>query len=399
MQAPIISREQQVIFQNYRRLPIIADYAQGCYIYDMDGRKYLDFLSGIAVNALGHSHPRVVQAVAEQAGRYMHLSNFFYQEPQIRLAELICAASGYDRVFYSNSGAESFEGAIKIARRWGSSRGKNQMIAFKGGFHGRTYGSLSLMDKPIYKQDMGPFLENMQVIPFNDIQALRQAVNEYTCAVALEYLQGEGGITLADPDFVNALEELREQYSFLIIADEVQAGVGRTGKFFCFEHYMVKPDIIVMAKGVGGGLPLGAILTTNEHAALIEKGMHGTTYGGNALACAAGIIVMEELHNGIQKNAHETGCYLRQRLIEIQQEFPTMISEIRGCGMMQGVLLTFDAQILVQALLRHSVIANATAEKVLRILPPLIAGRSETDEFINALRLSLNEIAQAEQKA
>lgn len=214
MSTDIISREHEVLFQNYRRLPIELDYGKGSYLYDTSGKKYLDFLSGIAVNALGHSHPKLVDAVVKQAQKSMHVSNFFYQESQVRLAELICELGSYQRVFFSNSGAESFEGAIKIARLWGSKHNKTDIYAFHGGFHGRTYGSLSLMDKAIYRDGMGPFLPNMHVLPFNDIDALHSAINEHTCAVALEFLQGEGGIIHAEPEFINALESLKEQYNF-----------------------------------------------------------------------------------------------------------------------------------------------------------------------------------------
>jgi predicted acetylornithine/succinylornithine family transaminase len=392
MNDSLIEREQQVMFQNYRRLPIEIDKAIGAEIFDVSGKRYLDFLSGIAVNALGHSHPRIIKAIKDQAEKYLHVSNFFYQEPQIRLAELITEKSGYNRIFFSNSGAESFEGAIKLARLWGHEYGKDQMIGFSGGFHGRTYGSLSLMDKPLYKENMGPFLPNMSVIPFNDIDALRTSVNEQTCAVALEFLQGEGGITHANPEFVNALLELKEQFNFLIIADEVQAGMGRTGSLFFFDKYLIKPEIIVMAKGIGGGLPLGAILTTNDLAKLVNKGRHGTTYGGNSLACAAGIVVMEELYAGVMKNAREMGCHLKDILHDIMLEFPDYISEIRGCGCMQGVVLSFESPQLVEELLKNGIIANATSMNVLRLLPPLTITKPEIDEFGQALRQSLQTL-------
>ncbi|MFM6955152.1 MAG: aspartate aminotransferase family protein [Ignavibacteria bacterium] len=392
MNTTLIEREQEVMFQNYRRLPIEIERAIGSEIFDTSGKRYLDFLSGIAVNALGHSHPRIIKAIKEQAEKYLHVSNFFYQEPQVRLAELITEKSGYDRVFFSNSGAESFEGAIKIARLWGHEHGKSHMIGFTGGFHGRTYGSLSLMDKPLYKENLGPFLPNMSVIPFNDIDSLKQVVNNDTCAIALEFLQGEGGITHADPAFVTELMNLKEQYNFLIIADEVQSGVGRTGSFFFFDKYLIKPDIIVMAKGIGGGLPLGAIVTNDDLAKLIDKGRHGTTYGGNSLACVAGVVVMEELYNGVMNNAREMGCYLKETLHAIMEEFPAYITEIRGCGCMQGVVLTCEAAPLVQELLLHGIIANATALNVLRLLPPLTITKAEIDEFGEALRQSLQTL-------
>ncbi|MFN4766980.1 MAG: aspartate aminotransferase family protein [Ignavibacteria bacterium] len=393
MKDTLIEREHEVMFQNYRRLPIEIERAIGTEIFDTSGKRYLDFLSGIAVNALGHSHPRIIKAIQQQAEQYLHVSNFFYQEPQIRLSELIKEKSGMDRVYFSNSGAESFEGAIKLARLWGNEHGKHHMIAFEGGFHGRTYGALSLMNKPLYKDGMGPFLPNMSVIPFNDVEALTQSVNQDTCAVALEFLQGEGGITHAEPAFITALMNLKEQFNFLLIADEVQSGVGRTGSLFFFDKYLIKPDIIVMAKGIGGGLPLGAIVTTNDLAKLVDKGRHGTTYGGNSLACAAGIVVMEELYAGVMANAREMGCYLKDTLHAVKDEFPDLVKEIRGCGCMQGAVLSFESAILVEELLKNGIIANSTAVKVLRVLPPLTISKKDVDEFGEKLRTSLQNLA------
>lgn len=391
--AALIVRENESLFQTYRRLPIVVDRASGCYIYDIEGRRYLDFLSGIAVNALGHGHPRIIDAVTEQTNRYMHLSNFFYQEPQIRLAELLKKASGYERVFFSNSGAESFEGAIKLARLWGTEHGKTDIIAFSGGFHGRTYGSLSLMDKPLYKNGMGPFLPNMSVIPFNDVTAIRAAVTERVCGVALEFLQGEGGIISASDEFVKTLEELREKYGFLIVADEVQAGVGRTGTFFGFERFGIRPDIVTSAKGLGGGLPLGAILTDNSIASLLQRGMHGTTYGGNAVACAAGAAVVGEVTSGLMDNVREQGLYLRECLLDTASEFPQIVKDVRGQGFMQGMALNSEAPDFVELMLKRGVVSNVTAGSVIRVLPPLIAGKKEIDEFIDALRNVLAEKA------
>ncbi len=384
--ASLINREHESLFQTYRRLPIAAAKADGCYIYDAEGRRYLDFLSGIAVNALGHSHPRIVSAVQEQTSKYMHLSNFFYQEPQICLAELLKKASGYERVFFSNSGTESFEGAIKLARLWGSSRGKIEMIAFSGAFHGRTYGALSLMNKPLYKEGMGPFLPNMRTIPYNDVSALENTVSELTCAVAMEFLQGEGGIISASAEFITSLKKLREKFGFLIIADEVQTGIGRTGTFFSFEHFDMRPDIVTSAKGLGGGLPLGAILTSESIASLMQRGMHGTTYGGNALACAAGVVVLEEVLNGLLEHVRTQGQYLSNQLKILANDFPKIIKEIRGLGFMQGIALTAEMPDFLDIMLAKGIVSNITAGSVVRVLPPLIAGKQEIDEFIEALR-------------
>jgi acetylornithine/N-succinyldiaminopimelate aminotransferase len=381
----LTEREHDVIFQTYSRLPIEIASASGCRITATDGTVYLDFLGGIAVNALGHSHPHVVQNVIDQAQRYMHVSNFFYQEPQIRLAELLREASGYPRVFFTNSGAEATDGAMKMARRYGSKAGRYDIVGFTGGFHGRTYGALSIMDKPLYKEGMGPFLPNTLVLPYNDVDALLSRVDASTCAIMLEFVQGEGGLREATPEFVEALAQLQRDHGVLIIADEVQAGIGRTGTFFAFERYGIKPDIVICAKAMGGGLPLGAILATEEAAALFDRGMHGTTYGGNAVACAAGIAVLEEVRGGLMDHVQRVGSYLNTRLQELQREHPAHVQEIRGRGCMQGIVLTSDAAPVVRALLERDVIANATAGTVIRLVPPYIITETDVDEFVAAL--------------
>ena len=384
--AALMEREHSVVFQTYRRIPVAIDHAEGARITDVDGRSYLDMLGGIAVNALGHSHPRIIDAVEKQIRRYMHVSNVFYQEPQVRLAEQLSSASGYPRVFFANSGAEATDGALKLARRFGSARGCYDVIGFTGGFHGRTYAALSLMDKPLYKDGMGPFLPNTLVRPFNDVDALESRVDENTCAVMIEFLQGEGGIQSATQEFVDALFALKETYGFLVIADEVQSGIGRTGDFFSFEKYGVRPDIITVAKAMGGGLPLGAILATEEAASLLDKGMHGTTYGGNPVACVAGSVVVEEVCNGLMAHVKEIGDYLNAQLEAVRSEFPEQIREIRGRGCMQGVVVHTDAAPYVQELLKNGVIANATAGNVIRLVPPFIITTADVDELVRALR-------------
>ncbi len=374
----LIAREQQAMFQNYRRLPIVIDRAEGCRIYDVDGTSYLDMLGGIAVNALGHSHPKVIAALEEQLHKYLHVSNFFYQEPQIRLAEKLRDASGYDRVFFTNSGTESTDGAIKLARRHGHQRGALDIIGFTGGFHGRTYGALSIMDKPLYRDGMGPFLPHTMVLPYNDVDALKEHIGANTCAVMLEFIWS-----------------LKEQYGFLVIADEVQAGIGRTGTFFSFEPYGVKPDIVTVAKSMGGGLPLGAILATNDVAAHFEKGTHGTTYGGNPLACAAGAVVIDEVMGGLMGHVAEIGNYLQERLSSvvhrpssIEQSMPDVgrrtSDVLRGKGCIQGIVLPYDAADTVTALRGKRIIANATAGNVVRLVPPYVIQRSDVDEFVTA---------------
>lgn len=382
----LLDREHEALFQTYKRLPIEISHAFGATIVAADGTEYLDFLGGIAVNALGHSHPAVVQAVQQQAQAYMHVSNYFYQKPQVDLAEELQRASGYQRVFFCNSGAEAAEGAIKLARKFGSTDGRYDIVGFTGGFHGRTYGPLSVMDKPLYKDGMGPFLPNALVLPYNDVDALEARIDDGTAAVMMEFLQGEGGIAEVSQDFVDALERLRQEYRFLLIADEVQAGIGRTGDFFSFERFGVRPDIVLVAKAIGGGLPLGAILATDEVAALFGRGSHGTTYGGNAVACAAGLAVMKEVSDGLMGHVKRIGGYLGYQLKELQGRHPSAVREIRGRGCMQGIVLTRDSAPIVERLVtEHHIITNATAGSVIRLVPPYIINESDVDHLVAAL--------------
>lgn len=389
----VFEREHNSIFQTYKRLPIVVDHAEGCRIWDIDGNCWLDFLSGIAVNALGYGNDRVLSAIRQQIEKYMHVSNYFYQEPQIQLAEKLKALSGFDRVFFSNSGTEAIEGAIKLARRWGSFYKKSEIIAFKGGFHGRTYGALSIMDKPLYKDKMGPFLDGALIVEYNNTEELLNCVSEKTAAVALEFIQGEGGVTTASDEFVKSIFALKEKFGFIVIADEIQAGGGRTGKFLGFQHYSVKPDVVTMAKALGGGLPLGAILAREEFAGVWEKGMHGTTYGGNAVACAAGLACIGEIESYAMKNAETIGNYLKNELCLLKERFPSKILEVRGIGLFLGLLLSFDASIIVNSLLEKKIISNAASGTVLRIIPPLIITKLDADEFLEALEVCLRESA------
>jgi predicted acetylornithine/succinylornithine family transaminase len=382
----LIDREHQHFFQTYKRLPLEVARAEGMYVHTLDGERYLDFLGGIAVNSLGHSHPAIIAAVERQLHRYTHLSNYFYQDAQVEFVERLCAISGYDRAFLSNSGTEANEGAMKLARSWGSPQGKRGIIGFTGGFHGRTYGVLSIMEKPRYKDGMEPFLPETAILPFNDVDALRAAVNDGTCAVVLEFLQGEGGIRRASDEFVKEVFALRERFGFLVVADEVQAGGGRTGRFFSFDGLGVHPDIVTLAKGIGGGLPLGAILADEAVAGIWSSGQHGTTFGGNALACAAGSAVIDALKDGAMEHVGAVGEYMQERLRELAGEFPDLVRDVRGAGAIAGVELAVPAGPVVDAMLRRRVIINATDETVVRLLPPFIVQPEHVDEMVAALR-------------
>ncbi len=387
-------REQAHFFHTYKRLPLEIERGTGMELIAAGGRRYLDMFSGLAVNALGYGNPAVVRAIREQAGRYTHLSNYYLQEPQIRLAELLTAESGFPKVFFCNSGTEAIEGAVKLVRRWGSSRKKREIVSLSNSFHGRTMGALSMMDRPRYREGFGPFLDGFRIAQFNDPDSLRSTIGRKTAAVVLEFVQGEGGIRPVSPAFVSTLTELRARYGFLLVADEIQSGVGRTGHFFAFQHYGVTPDIVVVAKPIGGGLPLGAILGTEEIAGVFEPGMHGTTFGGNPVACAAGIAVLREIRrNHRMHHATLMGELRRTNLRPLAGEFPALVKEVRGLGLMAGLELTVDAEPSVVAMRERGILINGTDRTVLRFLPPLIVRESHIRKMISALRAVLRETA------
>lgn len=394
-----IEREQQYLFQTYKRLNLDIERGEGVYLYTKDGRKYLDMFSGLAVNALGYNHPAVISAIQSQITKYLHLSNTFYQDKQIELAGRIILASGFDKLFFSNSGTEAMEGALKLARRWGRSQGKTMIYGLSGSFHGRTFGSLSITGRDKYRDGFEPFLPNTGLLKFNNIGELEKAVNENTLAVVLEFIQGEGGVNPVSSAYANALSELRKRHGFLIIADEIQAGVGRTGKFFGFQHFNVEPDIVVMAKAIGGGLPLGAFLTKDHLAAILTQGVHGTTFGGNPVACAAGIATLREVtDNGVMENARLVGGYLAEKLNHLKSMYPECIVDVRGFGLMVGTELAFEGSRVVEGMLEDGVLLNLTNTNVLRWLPPLIVEKSHIDAAVGALERTIREVKTGKSK-
>ncbi len=307
-------REKQFILQTYKRLPIEVDHADGVHVYGKDGKKYLDFFGGIAVNALGYNNARVKRAILNQVDRYMHVSNLFYMDVQVELAEMICKLSGYSKIFFTNSGTEAVEAAIKLSRKWGSSAGKSKLFALTNSFHGRTLGALSLTDRAKYRQGFEPFLPDVDHIEFNDVFDLERKVDSTTAAVFIEFIQGEGGINVISNEFVDQLFALRDKYHFLIVADEIQSGIYRTGRLFAYEHYAVRPDAITVAKPLGGSLPLGGLLVDSHLVDVLGYGAHGTTFGGNPVSCAAGLATLQEL------TEKEIGysCLKSQRLLEAE---------------------------------------------------------------------------------
>jgi acetylornithine aminotransferase len=390
----LFEKEHRFFFQTYKRLSLEIERGEGCYLYDRNGNRYLDFFGGLAVNALGYNHPRVKDSIIQQINKYIHLSNYYVQEPQIRLAEKLITATGYRRVFFTNSGTEAIEGAIKLARKWGKKNGKRELFGLSNSFHGRTLGALSLTERSKYRDGYEPFLPNIGHLPFNDAQELRAKVNASTLGIVLEVIQGEGGINVISAEFVAELKRLREEFGFLIIADEIQSGLGRTGKFFGFEHFDLQPDIVAIAKPLGGGLPLGAFLGNERVESTFSYGEHGTTFGGNPVACAAGLVVIEEIvEKGLMRNAAEVGDYLKTAFLAMQREMPQAVTDIRGFGCMLGIELAFEGQPVVDALQARGILVNCTNTNVIRLLPPLVISLQECDRLIAEFRSVVRDLA------
>ncbi len=374
--------------QNYGRLPVAFQRGSGARLWDESGKEYLDFLGGIAVVTLGHSHPKVTAAIIHQANTLLHTSNMFYIEPQVKLAEKLSELSGGKRAFFCNSGTEANEAAIKIARKWQHNQGNGrfEIISALDGFHGRTYGGLSATGQPKYHEGFGPMPEGFYYVPLNDIEALSSVINEQTAAIILEPIQGESGIRPADDEYLRAVRELCDEHGVLLIFDEVQCGVGRTGKFFAHEWSGVTPDVITLAKGLGNGVPIGALLATDEVATALAPGTHGCTFGGNFLSCAAGLATLEALEEEeLIQNALVQGEYFARRLREWGSE-NGLVTEVRGRGLMLSAQLSQPvAKDIMKASLENGFVFNAVGDDVLRFLPPLCITQSDVDEAINKL--------------
>lgn len=377
----IFEKEKELFLHTYNRIPLEIERGEGVHLIDKNGNRYLDFFSGLAVNALGYSHPKVISAVTQQMMKFSHLSNSFISDPQIELAELLIKHSGMSKLFFSNSGAEAIEGAIKLIRKvYGPDK---KIFALTDSFHGRTYGAMTLTNREKYQKGFEPLLPNIDKIRFNDLSQLEVKINHQTAAVFLEFIQGEGGINPVSDEFAKSLNELRDVLGFAIVADEIQTGIGRTGKDFAFNHYGIIPDILVVAKAIGGGLPLGAFITSSKFDESFKTGNHGTTFGGNPVCCAAGSVVVKEiLENGIMENVAELGKYFINELRLLKDKFPAKIKEVRGRGFMIGVEMTQSCAPIVKRMLERNVLTNCTNDNVVRILPPLIAKKEDIDFYL-----------------
>ena len=391
------AREARHIVQTYRRAPITFVRGEGVHLYDADGADYFDLLSGIGVASLGHAHPGLARAIADQARTLLHTSNLFYHPLQGQLGEGLADLSGLPRAFFCNSGTEAVEACLKFARRYWYTRGKArpEIIALEESFHGRTFGALSVTSSEPYRTPFAPLLSGVRFVPVNDPRALLSAVSRSTAAIIAEPVQGEGGVRPLTPAFAAAIREACEKTGALFIADEVQSGLGRTGYPFYFAALGLRPDLVAVGKALGGGVPVGAALISEEVAATVAFGDHGSTYGGNLLACRAGLCVLDALiGGGLLAHVGRVGRHVEQRLKAMATKHP-IVKQVRGAGLMWGLDLTCDATPVVQAALANRVIVNRTAETVVRLLPALIITEAEADEALNRLDAALGAVGGA----
>ena len=386
---------EKVVAHTYNRFPILLVRGKGTRVWDKDGKEYLDFLAGLAVCNLGHCHPKVVKAIQEQAEKLIHVSNFYYIEPQIQLASLICQHSFAGCVFFCNSGAEANEGAIKLARKYAKEKvgeDRFEIITMERSFHGRTLATLTATAQEKYHKGYAPLVPGFKYVPFNDIEAVRKAIDSKTCALLIEPIQGEGGVNIPSEGYLKALREICDVNRILLIFDEVQVGMGRTGKLFAYEHYGIEPDLLTLAKSLAGGVPIGALLMKKEMAEGFQPGDHASTFGGNPLATAAGVAALTALlEEGILENCRRVGDYFLSKLKEMGSQFP-FVKEVRGKGLILGVELKREGAPIVTAMMEKGFLINCTMGNVLRFLPPLIVTKEEVDQLIEVLEETMKKL-------
>jgi len=390
MDRKLIDESKKYLMNTYTRAPIVLRKGRGMKVWDSTGKEYIDFVGGIAVNCLGHCYPKVVIAIQKQAQRLIHVSNLYHIEPQIKLARLLVDNSFADKAFFCNSGAEAIEGAIKLARKYAKEHvasHKYEIITAYGSFHGRTLAALTATGQEKFHQGFEPMMPGFKYVPFNDINALRNAITDKTCAILLEPIQGEGGIKIPSEDYLMEVRQLCDENKLLLILDEIQTGMGRTGKLFAYQYFGIKPDIMALAKGLAGGFPIGAVLATETVAAAFQPGTHASTFGGNPLACAASVATIETLlEDGfLLDHCVRIGKYFRDCLEKLKQDFSSNIVEVRGLGLLLGMELTRTCGPIVESCAARGLLINCTSGNVLRFTPPLIVTEKEIDHLIDTL--------------
>jgi acetylornithine/N-succinyldiaminopimelate aminotransferase len=392
----IIQLTEQYVMNTYARLPVALVKGKGAYVWDAEDKQYIDFFSGLAVTNLGHQHPRVNYALARQIQKLIHVSNLFHIEPQARLAELLVDRSFADKIFFCNSGAEANEGAVKLARLYSQKNfgpDRYEVITMAGSFHGRTLGMISASGQDKLKKGFDPLLEGFVTAPFGDLETLREIVSEKTCAIMVEPIQGEGGVRVASVDYFKGLKDLCQEKKLLLIFDEVQTGIGRTGKLFAYEHYGIVPDIMTLAKGLASGVPIGALCARDYVAETFQPGHHAATFGGNALSTSAGVATLETIEEEqLLENCTQLSQYFIEQLELLKAQFPC-IQEIRGVGFMLALELDQPAKPFLDKCLDKGLIINVVQENILRILPPLTVKKKHIDEAVAILTQTLEELA------
>ena len=389
----LIARGNKVVMKTYNRFPIAIECGNGMYVWDIEGKKYIDFVAGIAVNSLGYASEALEKTIAEQAMKLIHCSNLYYTEPQIELAEKLVANSDFDKVFFCNSGAESIESALKLARKYAKMKEKagNEIITMIHSFHGRTYGAVTATGQEKYHKGLEPLLPDVNHVVFNDFEALQNAVTDKTCAILLEPIQGEGGILPADKEYLQKVRKLCDEKDILLIFDEVQCGVGRTGNLFAYQTIEVVPDVATFAKGLAGGIPIGVMMAKDFVAQAFQPGDHASTFGGNSLATAAGLTVMKELfENGLLENVKRTGAYMTEQLKKLQQKH-SCITDVRGIGFMQGIELSIPTADVINRCIEKGLLLVGAGHDVIRFVPALIAEERHIDAMIEILDKALTE--------
>jgi predicted acetylornithine/succinylornithine family transaminase len=389
----IPEREAKIHMNMFRRPPMTLVRGKGARVEDSDGKSYVDCVAGIAVDALGHGHSGLAEVIAEQAKKLIHVSNLYYSEPQVKLGEMLINSSGLDRLFFVNSGAEANEGAIKLARKWGIQNrdGAFNIISTDNSFHGRTMTTVAATGTPAYREPFGPPTPGFEFVPFNDFDALKQKVNSETAAILLEPIQGEGGVNEPDPDYLKQVRDLCDSEGILLILDEVQTGCGRTGKMFAFQHYGIMPDIMTLAKGLGGGVPIGAVLA-NEKAAVFQPGDHGSTFGGNVLACAASEYVVDQILNqGVLETVNQRADYLENKIEQLEDRSDLVVGQ-RGKGLLKAIILRDEISAdVVGKCIAAGLLANPIRPNAIRLMPPLIVTEDELDDAFEILETVLKE--------
>jgi acetylornithine/N-succinyldiaminopimelate aminotransferase len=396
--AQIRSAEARYLMNTYRRPPVVFTHGRGCRLYDSKGREYLDFLGGIAVNALGHAHPRLVRVIRREAGRAIHFSNLFRNPYQAPLARKLVKWSGLDRVFFTNSGTEAIDGALKLARAYarskasnGSLEGKTRILALENSFHGRTFGALSITHPAKYREPFAPLVPGVEFVRFNDLTDLEAKFDSTVCALVVETIQGEGGISPVSDAFWRRARSLATQHDAAFIADEIQCGLGRTGRYFAYQKFESLPDIVLVAKPLAGGLPLGAIIANEHFAPAFVPGMHGTTFGGGPLICATALEFLTVVEDtGLLANIRGRGAEMRAGLANLAAHFD-FIREVRGEGLILGIDLAIDGAEIVSRALRNGLLINCTHDHILRLLPPFIIRSKDVSEFLTRLEKSMKQ--------